>query len=392
MVNVSKLTVGVAFFLLLSSIPAQAIKILHGPYLQNVYGHEATVVWESDVNSIGWVELCPNDGTNFYAMERPRFYDTGIGIKRNTRLHAVRLTGLQPGTTYRYRVYSQEVKERNAYSSMLGHFAATDVFGREPLRFTTLDASKPETSFVVINDLHERDSLFKSYVKYSDLDQRDMVIFNGDMMNSFRADSVYFKGFMDTASKLFASEKPLYYVRGNHETRGPIAEYFHDYTCPRQPHLYFTWQQGPVFFIALDTGEDKPDDDIEYYGFNQYDAYRSEEARWLQEVVNSDAYKKAKYHVVIGHIPPAMDKSAWHGDIEVRQKFIPILNNARVDLMICAHTHRFSYHPHAEGINFPLVINSNNSVLYGETNNGRLTVKISDLKGKVIFNETYSSK
>ena len=63
--------------------------------------------------------------------------------------------------------------------------------------------------------------------------------------------------------------------------------------------------------------------------------------------------------MVIGHIPPAMDKSAWHGDIEVRQKFIPILNNARVDLMICAHTHRFSYHPHAEGINFPLVINSN---------------------------------
>lgn len=392
MVNVSKLTMGVAFFLLWSFLPVQAIKILHGPYLQNVNEHEATIVWESDVNSIGWIELCPNDGTNFYATERPRYYDTGIGIKRDSRLHAVRLTGLQPGTTYRYRVYSQEVKDRGAYSSLFGYFAATDVFSKDPLRFTTLDTSKPETSFVVINDLHERDSLFLPYAKYSNLDQRDMVIFNGDMMNSFRADSVYFKGFMDTAVKLFASEKPLYYVRGNHETRGAMAEYFHDYTCPRQSQLYFTWQQGPVFFIALDTGEDKPDDDIEYYGFNQYDAYRSEEAKWLQEVVNSEAYKKAKYHVVIAHIPPAMDKSAWHGEIEVRQKFIPILNDARVDLMICAHTHRFSYHPHAEGINFPLVINSNNSVLYGETNNGQLTVKISDLKGKVIFNETYSSK
>ena len=35
------------------------IKLLHGPYLQNITDNEAVVVWEADKPSIGWVELAP---------------------------------------------------------------------------------------------------------------------------------------------------------------------------------------------------------------------------------------------------------------------------------------------------------------------------------------------
>lgn len=62
-------------------IKAEDIKILHGPYLQNVSETEATIVWEVNNESIGWVEIAPNDGTNFYAIERPKFFDTKIGVK-----------------------------------------------------------------------------------------------------------------------------------------------------------------------------------------------------------------------------------------------------------------------------------------------------------------------
>ena len=47
------------------------IQLVHGPYLQNLGPDEVTIVWLSDKPSVGWVELAPDDDTNFYATERP---------------------------------------------------------------------------------------------------------------------------------------------------------------------------------------------------------------------------------------------------------------------------------------------------------------------------------
>ncbi len=106
-----------------------SIRIIHGPYLQNVGEREATLVWISDSPSVGWVETAPDDGTHFYARERPKTYDTHIGIKRTGRIHTVRLTGLEPGTRYRYRVCVQEVTAHKGNRVTYGDMAATDVYG-----------------------------------------------------------------------------------------------------------------------------------------------------------------------------------------------------------------------------------------------------------------------
>lgn len=383
-INCFLITILVSFYTILGS----AITISHGPYLQNVYEREATIVWISDKPSIGWVELAPNDSTNFYAISRQKFYDTTIGIKRTSCIHSVRLTGLTSGTTYRYRVYAKEVFAHKDFGGRYGDIAATNVFTEKPLTFTTCDQNKPETSFAILNDVHECANIMEPLLNYANYKDKDMIIFNGDMINSFPNDSVIYKGFLDTAVRLFAQEKPLYYVRGNHETRGKYAEKFQEYFCPRQPHLYFTWRQGPIFFIALDTGEDKPDDDIEYYGFNNFDQYRTEEANWLEKVVQSAEYRQARFHVVIGHIPPAISPSAWHGEIEVRNKFVPILNKVGIDIMLCGHLHRFRYTPSSNSIHFPILVNSNNSCLFGEVNNDELKLQIVDIKGHEIFNKS----
>ena len=57
------------------------IKILYGPYLQNVKENEATIAWEADEPSIGWVELAPDDGTHYYGEERTKYFDTTNGVK-----------------------------------------------------------------------------------------------------------------------------------------------------------------------------------------------------------------------------------------------------------------------------------------------------------------------
>ena len=59
--------------------------------------------------SVGWVELAPDDRTHFYRTERPKVFNAKDGIKLTSTVHSVHLKGLEPGTRYRYRVYSQEV-------------------------------------------------------------------------------------------------------------------------------------------------------------------------------------------------------------------------------------------------------------------------------------------
>ncbi len=50
-------------------------------YLQNVKENEATIVWEADKPSIGWVELVPDDGTHYYGEERTKYFDTTNEVK-----------------------------------------------------------------------------------------------------------------------------------------------------------------------------------------------------------------------------------------------------------------------------------------------------------------------
>ena len=74
-----------------TQVATAQIKILYGPYLQNVKENEATIVWVADKPSIGWVELAPNDGTHYYGEERPKYFDTTNGVKNTSLLHAVKV-------------------------------------------------------------------------------------------------------------------------------------------------------------------------------------------------------------------------------------------------------------------------------------------------------------
>lgn len=374
------------------NMQAENIKILHGPYLQNVGETEVTFVWEVNNPSIGWVEIAPNDGSNFYATKRPQFFNTRSGVKLTSKLHAVKITGLTPGTTYRYRVYAQEVLSHEGWRIHYGDIAATDVYSMKPLTFTTRDRSKAETSFVILNDVHARKDVITPLLNFAKFKEREMVFFNGDMVSQFTNEQTIFDGFMDESVRLFAKEQPMYYVRGNHETRGPFATYFQDYFSPREDHIYGTLQDGPVFFILLDTGEDKPDSDLEYSGITDYDNYRSEQAEWLKQVVTSDAFKQAKFKVVIGHIPPVPEENAWHGPREVMEKFVPILNQAGIDIMICGHLHRHVYEGPSNKIHFPVLVNSNNSCVLAETKGNQLNVKVIGLDGKVTFDKNFPAK
>lgn len=378
-------------FILGLSETGKAVKIVYGPYLQMVSETEASIVWVTDKKSLSWVEIAPDDGMNFYAEQRPQFFETFLGRKVLGTVHKIKLTGLAKGTTYRYRIFSQEVMEEQDYQIFYGPIASTNVYTKAPLTFRTLDSSQGKVRFFMVNDIHGDNQLFNSLLKEVKKGETDFVLFNGDMVSHMDSEQQLFEGFVTSAVNKFASEIPFYMVRGNHESRGRFAQNYLEYFPTPTGMPYYTFKQGPVFFIIMDGGEDKPDNDIEYLGTGAFDAYREEEAAWLRKVVASQEFKTAPFKVVVIHIPPT--QSTWHGPLHTKKMFVPILNEAGIDLMLCGHLHQHIYaEPGTEGCNFPLLINSNKQVLDVSADHKTLNIVVKDEAGNQVKTFTYQAK
>ncbi len=369
---------------ILAALPAFAqstISITHGPYLQALHDTGVTIVWTTDSDATGWVELAPDDSTHFYKEERPKFFAGSHGFKSISKLHKVTLKGLTPGTTYRYRVYSREVLSHVGAKVLYGDVAATQVYRVAPLRFTTSRPDQKEVTFGVVNDIHGRNDVMEKLLGNLDFKKTDLVFFNGDMANDLRTEDQMFTDFMDTGTKVFASEIPMYYARGNHETRGQYASPFPDYFPSFTGNLYYLVRRGPICFVVLDCGEDKPDSDIEYSGIVNMDHYRSEQAEWLKEALKRPEYVSAPYKVVICHMPPF---GGWHGEVEIAEKFVPLLNEAGAQVMLSGHLHRhMKVGANPSGHKFPVLVNSNNAMLRAKANDQRLLIEVVDQQGKV---------
>ena len=370
--------------LLLISATVSAQKpfaISHGPYLQGLTENEVTIVWTTNRNAVSWVELAPDDNSHFYLTERPKFFSEAYGFKTMDSVHIVTLKNLDPNTRYRYRVYSQEVLSHVGTKVLYGTIAATNVYRARPLVFTTNNSAKNDASFLVLNDIHGNNELMETLLKDADWEKTDFVFFNGDMASVINSEEELFGDFLDKAVELFARETPMYYARGNHETRGNFAYTFPRYFPTSTGQLYYTFRQGPVSFIVLDCGEDKPDSDLEYSGIVAFDNYRSQQAEWLKEAVKEKEFLDAPYRVVIVHMPPF---GGWHGEKEIEEKFVPVLEQAGIDVMLCGHLHRHVHKKAGDGQNFPILVNSNKTIIKARTENNMLLIDVVDTEGKVV--------
>jgi predicted phosphodiesterase len=136
--------------------------------------------------------------------------------------------------------------------------------------------------------------------------------------------------------------------------------------------------------IVLDSGEDKPDSDLEYGGTAAYDAYREQLAAWLKQAIQSEDIRTAPVKIALLHVPFEKGKG-WYGSNELKRLFVPILNEAGVDLMLSGHTHSYGIREKGtcDGNEFPILVNDNNSRMDVVANEKEITVKVVDALGKV---------
>ena len=356
----------------------KSVKIVEGPYLHTVGENEFTVVWKTDQDAIAWVEIAPDDKTHFYNCERPKYFNTKYGRKCIGTLHTVRVSGLEPATTYRYRIISAAAKKGEKDRVYFTETRGSDVYRRQPYFVTTLDKGKSTVKFAMVNDIHGKTAEFETLLGNVKKDGYDFVCFNGDMTSRNNAQEEVFKYYLSSASKLFAAETPLVYTRGNHETRGAYAISLPELFPTPTGVPYYAFRQGPAYFVVLDCGEDKPDSDMEYSGLACYDQYRTEEAEWLRGVVASEEFRSAPVKIVFCHSPP--ETGGWHGAEEIHRLFVPILNEAGIDLWLAGHIHKYRLTEAGKnGCNFPVLCNPNVCRLDAEVTANGVDINIYDV-------------
>lgn len=159
---------GLAFAL---TAAAQEFRITHGPYLCDMSQDGVTVVWTTNRPALSWVEASPAD--SLAPAPPPRHYQTVAGRKLAGRtLHAVRVRGLQPGTDYRYRIFSQEVQSWPDVNNVTyGKTVGADASWRRAYGFRTFPAAGSGCSFLVLNDIHGKADVLTRLCKRVDFSE-----------------------------------------------------------------------------------------------------------------------------------------------------------------------------------------------------------------------------
>ncbi|RAV31010.1 purple acid phosphatase family protein [Sinomicrobium soli] len=314
------------------------------PYLQNLTPEGVTVMFISGHPAQSWVEY----GTD----QTDRKAQTGTDglLQAGNPLNKIRLTGLKPGMSYRYRIASRAIRTFEPYKQEFGPVEYSETY-----EFSTPDPGADQVSCVILNDIHDRPYSFKDLMSVNPDFPYEFVVLNGDMFNYQTGQQQLQEHLINPCSAIFAREKPFLMLRGNHETRGKFARNIKEYFDYDSGEYYFSFRQGPVHFIVLDSGEDKEDDHPEYHGLVAFDPYREQQAVWLDQELEQVRASGARYCVVLMHIPP-YHSGDWHGTMHCRKLFGPLFEKYKVDMVISGHTHRWGIHPPDNDHGYPIVI------------------------------------
>lgn len=370
---------------------AQAIGITHGPYICDMDSTSVTIVWTTDKPGLSWLELAPDDTDHFYGEERAKYFDTRQGRRVVLdSVHQVRIEGLTPDTRYRYRIFTKEALEYKWGDYVLyGDVAASAVYQHDPYMFKTFPSGKRDMNFLMLNDIHENADVLTKMIKEVDFSKVDFVVMNGDMVSSIEDENELLNGVMDSLVNICATSIPVFLNRGNHETRGKYADQLMRYFPNSSGEFYRLKRQFGIDFLFIDSGEDKPDSDIEYSEIADFDNYRLQQARWLRQLQQT---KQVGTHplIVFSHVPPTLD--TWHGPKHLVQTIVPELNKMNVTVMLSGHLHRYAYQEPNQIIHFPNLANANQSYLMCHIHDNILSIDYVDLNPKENRQFTYPLK
>ena len=329
----------------------------------------------------------------------------------------VRLEGLKPATTYWYRTVTTPFTDyKNIYDAKLGEPVVGKVHS-----FTTLGAGA-KTHFAVMNDTHAQWKAFDLVTRKMKELKPGVILWNGDATNTTQEKETAVQIFLDppVAAKDYAADIPTCFVSGNHDFRGSWISKKEEVMQPRHPaertgaewdlKWNFAVRMGDVALIGMDTGEDKPDGHPKWFGLANFEPYRKAQAAWLEKALACPDIASAKYKVVFCHIPlyAAPDHPDYPHDgvkidphdyaywsRECHDLWSPILVKNGVQLVICAHKHKYRFDPATADRPWAQIVGGGcelpkdvperfPTVIEGMVEDGKLKITIHNLKTGVV--------
>jgi predicted phosphodiesterase len=288
---------------------------LRGPYVQGVTPTTAVIAWRSKEPGTGVVKYGKAPELGWAEVDR-----------RIGRRHAVAIAGLEPGSSYHYRVDSA------------GGPSATGTFRTAPV------GEGSNFSFAVVGD---SGSGGKGQLGVARLLERigpDLVLHTGDVVYPGGEERHYDRRFFAPYRTLI-KDVPFFPVLGNHDVRkrngAAFLENFHPpLGSPGSTKRYYSFDWGDAHFVALDS---------ELYYHDKGSSATRQKAFLERDLVSTSK----RWKVAFLHRSP-YGSSRHGGDERIRADLEPLFARHGVDLVFAGHDHVYERTVPIRGVSYVL--------------------------------------
>ncbi len=297
--------------------------LTRGPYLQMGSHTNITICWRTDVATDSRVRF----GTNLASLS---FTNDDAVVVSN---HVVVLSQLLPDTKYYYAIGNTATQFAGAD---VNHFFVT----------SPLPGAMKNTRVWVIGDAGTTTagqiSVRDAYETFTGARHTDLWLMLGDNAYYSGLDAEYQTALFDVYTNLFR-KSVLWTTLGNHDTAGDTGfvdtyPYFEIFTLPKNGEAggvasgtehYYSFNYANIHFICLDS----------------MTGGRSTNSAMYAWLTNDLASANATWIIAYWHHPP-YTKGSHDSDfetelIEMRQVFLPVLEQHGVDLVLAGHSHSY---------------------------------------------------
>ncbi len=313
-----------------------AASLIRGPYLNAATPNSIVIRWRTDVAARSKVRF----GTAANALTQ-FVQDTTLVTD-----HIVKLTGLSTYTKYFYGIGSL-TDTLQADSSNFFSTLPVPGFTDSLIRIGVIgDCGNNST-----NQRNVRDQLSN----YLGSNYMNSWILLGDNAYSSGLDAEYQAEFFNIYKDKFLKQNPLFPAPGNHDygnstsspsvTNHMLAPYYQNFTMPvageaggtaSNNPAFYSYDVGNVHFLSLDSYGKEADASL------MYDT-TGVQVQWIKQDLANNTNKG--WVVAYWHHPPytmGSHNSDTENDlVQIRQKFIQILERMGVDLILCGHSHDY---------------------------------------------------
>lgn len=305
------------------------VTLARQPFLQQVTSTSAIVVWTTFEPVSGTVRYGTPGGSTTTASSSFAQYTTATtGMAYDFYQHEALLSPLAAGTTYEYEVRAGGVPA----------FDGDD-------RFTTAPVSGGGTvRFIAFGDSGTGSAEQRRLAALMEGDAFDLSLHTGDVVygSSSGVGDASFQTLNDWFFLVYGRwlrRAAMFPSLGNHDSRSSTGHGFANletFVLPRNgasgaypdhAERYYSFDYGPVHFVALDTelAFDDP-------------ARRAEQLAWLEADLAATAQP---WKVVYFHRTPYTAGTHHGSDLDVRAAFSPVFEEHGVQLVLAAHEHLY---------------------------------------------------